>query len=147
MWQRLLRRFEPTPEEDGGYRRRLACAVLLLECARADFARSDAEIDVVRGALTNYFGLSVEDADALMQQAAMRAEQAVSLHEYVSRLNAELQPADKREIMAMLWRVAYADGHLDAHEEHLLRKLADLLFVPQQDYIRTKLDAAGEQDG
>jgi uncharacterized tellurite resistance protein B-like protein len=37
--------------------------------------------------------------------------------------------------------VAAADGRIDAHEEHLLRKLADLLYIPHADYIRAKLAA------
>ena len=38
----------------------------------------------------------------------------------------------------MLWRVAYADGCLDPYEEALVRKIADLIYVPHRDFIRTK---------
>jgi len=34
--------------------------------------------------------------------------------------------------------VAMADGHLDAHELHLMRKIADLLYVGHADYVAAK---------
>jgi len=34
--------------------------------------------------------------------------------------------------------IAYADNHLDAHEEHMIRRIAKLLYVPHQDFIKAK---------
>jgi len=39
-----------------------------------------------------------------------------------------------------LWEVAYADQHLDRYEDHLVRKVADLIHVRHSDFIRTKLE-------
>jgi len=39
----------------------------------------------------------------------------------------------------MLWQVAFADGHLDPYEEALVRKIADLIYVPHRDFIQSKL--------
>lgn len=140
MWQKLLRHFESPPVDEPA-RQRLAMAVLLLECARADFERSDTEMAVVRDALRGYLSLDDAALDRLLAEAGEQARHAVSLHEFVQRLNAGMQPSDKLELIAMLWRVVYADGRLDAHEEHLLRRLADLLYIPHADYIATKLQA------
>ena len=41
-----------------------------------------------------------------------------------------------------MWKVAYADSNLDKYEEHLIRRVAELTYVPHQDYIRSKLAAA-----
>ena len=41
-------------------------------------------------------------------------------------------------IIENMWVVAMADGHLDAHEEHLMRKIADLLYVGHADYVGAK---------
>lgn len=148
LWQRLLQKPEASPPEaDPDSRLCLACAVLLLECARADFEQQPAELDAARAALGRRFGLGAGDLDALLRRANAEAQSAVSLYEFVRRLNASLPPDDKRQIMAMLWQVAYADGRLDAHEEHLLRKLGDLLFVSRRDFIQTKLAAEDAADG
>jgi uncharacterized tellurite resistance protein B-like protein len=42
-----------------------------------------------------------------------------------------------------MWAVAFADGNLDKYEEALIRQVAELTYVPHQDYIRCKLAAAG----
>lgn len=142
LWQRLLQSLEASPPAlDPQSRLRSACAVLLLECARADFDSHPAELEAVRTALASRFGLAEGELETLLGEAHSQAHSAVSLHEFVHQLNANLPPGEKRQIMAMLWRVAYADGRLDAHEEHLMRKLGDLLYVSQQDYIQTKLAA------
>ena len=45
----------------------------------------------------------------------------------------------------MLWRVTCADGHVDKYEEYLVRKIADLLYVPHREYIRMKLEVIDGQ--
>jgi uncharacterized tellurite resistance protein B-like protein len=48
-------------------------------------------------------------------------------------------------LMTAMWRVALADGHLDKHEEGIIRRVADLLYIRHNEYIRCKL-AAKNQD-
>ena len=117
----------------------LATAALLLELARADFAESDQEVEAIRHLLQKRFELSDEALDVLMVNAAKRADKAVSLHELTHRLNRELPEADKLAIVEMLWRVSHADGRIDKHEEHLVRRLAGLLHISDRDRVRLKL--------
>jgi uncharacterized tellurite resistance protein B-like protein len=124
---------------------KLAMAQLLLELVRADFSADTSEIAAVRQLLGRAYGLSEQDLDALLKEADERVARSVSLHDAVNALNAALSHEQRRELMAMLWRVAYADGKLDKYEEALLRRLADLLFVAHSDFIREKLAAIGEQ--
>ena len=140
LWQRLFKPFD-APPADPLERQQVAMAVLLLECARADFEHSAVEMAAVRSGLMQFFGIDEAALDAVLHDARHQSRQAVSLHDYVSRLNASLQPQDKRRLIDMLWRVVYADGRLDPNEEHLLRRLADLLYVPHREYIEAKLGA------
>lgn len=117
----------------------LAVALLLLELARSDFDFALVEGDKIRELLRQRYGLDEVQCEALLAQARSAGEQAVSLYDYVKTLNDRLDPAGKRALMEMLWQVAYADGRLDKYEEHLLRKLAGLLYVSDQDFIRAKL--------
>lgn len=139
-WKRWLSRLEG-PQTDGHPPREVAIAVLLLECARADFDKQPVELDAVRAALRAQFGIDDSQVDRLMGDAAQSASAAVSLHGPVARLNTELTPDEKRALIQWLWRVAAADGRVDPHEEHLLRKVADLLYISHADYIRAKLGA------
>jgi uncharacterized tellurite resistance protein B-like protein len=38
-----------------------------------------------------------------------------------------------------MWEVAYADGRVDRYEDHMIRKVADLLYLSHNDFIRMKL--------
>lgn len=125
----------------------LATALLLLELARSDFEVADVEQQRIRELLAQRYGLDAPGLDALLEEARQSSNAAVSLHDYVQALNAALDADGKSQLMAMLWQVAYADGRIDKYEEHLLRRLADLLYVPMPDYIRAKLDAAATAAG
>ena len=62
----------------------------------------------------------------------------MSHHEDHDDILFELQ----EHIVELLWQGAYADGHVDKYEEHLVRKIADLIHVPHRAYIRAKHLAA-----
>jgi uncharacterized tellurite resistance protein B-like protein len=80
----------------------------------------------------------------VLDAASARADAAVSLHEFTRLLNDALAPTDKQRVIGLLWRVAFADGTLDRYEDHLVRKVADLLYVPHAEFIRAKLAVQAE---
>ncbi len=123
----------------------LATAALLLELARSDFAESDAEMAAIRHLLQKRFSLTDDALDVLMVNAAQRADKAVSLHELTHRMNRELPEQDKLAIVEMLWHVSHADGRIDKHEEHLIRRIAGLLHISDRDRVRLKLKVVVDQ--
>ena len=123
---------------------RLAAAALLVEAMQADHAVQPAERDAVVRALKRQFGLDRADAERLFHAAEARVRDAVSLHEFTALLHRHLSPAEKCDLLENLWRVVLADTELDRYEEHLVRRIADLLYVSHADFIRTKLRAKGE---
>jgi len=122
----------------------LVTAALLVELARSDFSTSHVEMDEVRQLLTERFGLQEAAVQALVADASARADRAVSLHEFTHRLNRELTDSDKLEMIEMLWRVSFVDGHLDKHEEQLIKRIAGLLHVPDRERVRLKLKVLGQ---
>ena len=117
----------------------LATAALLVEMSRADHELAEEERALMLDVLGSHFGLPVDEARALLESAERESEHAVSLHEYTSLLNDSLEPAQKSRVLELLWQVAQADGRVDKYEEYLVRKVADLLYVPHGEFIRTKL--------
>ena len=117
----------------------LATAALLMEMMRMDDKITAPERATALAALRREFGLAPGELDALVALAEQEARQATSYYQFTSLINKACDPAQKVKIVEYLWQVAYADGHLDAHESHLLRKIADLLYVPQSEYIAAKL--------
>lgn len=144
MWGKLKQYLEPprSGEAEGRPDQRLAVAAMLVEIARADFKNDEAEAATVAGLLGQHFGLNAGEAEQLMADAGARLDQVVSLHKFVDELNQQLGAEDKRLLMQQIWRVAYADGHLDAHEEHLARRISELLHISHEDFIREKLRVA-----
>lgn len=145
MIEQLKKLFGATPVATGVLDQRepleLATAALLLELARADFSESVAEKEAIANLLQRRFNTTVEATDKLMADAALRADRAVSLHEFTHRLNKELLESDKLTIIEMLWRVSNADGRIDKHEEQLVQRIAGLLHVSDRDRMRLRLKA------
>lgn len=119
----------------------LATAVLLIEVVRADGDISGIELTAATDALRSRFTLTQAELDELVELARHRSEHTHDLYSFTQRLNETLDEAERIHVFELLWRVAYADGHADAHETHLLRKLADLLHLRHADAIGAKLRA------
>tara|TARA_R110001592_G_scaffold337300_1_gene623606 strand:- start:224496 stop:224951 length:456 start_codon:yes stop_codon:yes gene_type:complete len=137
--------FEVPPQEtlqEKEYRLRLAAAALLLETARADFSEDKIEQDELEKLLYESLELDRSAVRELIAQAAAQLDEATSLYDFTRVINDHYLPAQKLELIASMWRVAYADGRLDKYEEYLIRQVAELCYVSHQDYIRTKLAAA-----
>lgn len=146
LFERLKEAVQPQASgaRDPKQAQRIAAAVLMLEMAHADNNHDPAEYDEIRRQLKAHFGLDADEVEELITAAAPKADAAVSLYRYLKTLNDGLDVAEKREVLEMLWRVAYADNVLDAHEEHLLRELAELLYLPHEQFLKAKFAVTGE---
>jgi uncharacterized tellurite resistance protein B-like protein len=131
---------------DAEHRLQLAAAVLLVEVMRADTEMRDSERQAVWAALQETFALAPDEAERLAELAVSTAREATDLYGFTSRLNAHFTMEQKLRTVELMWRVAYADGHLADHERHTLWRVADLLHVPQGAYVLARQrarDAAG----
>ena len=124
----------------------LATAVLLVEVSRADFAEDEIELDAVAVLLRSHLGIRKHEAERLVADARGQADHAASLQAFTRQLHEELGTADKLKIVEMLWRVALADKTLDKHEDHLIRKVAGLLYVSHSDLLKIRNRVAEEPD-
>jgi uncharacterized tellurite resistance protein B-like protein len=121
----------------------LATAVLLVEVMRADAEFGEAERRAVIDALSERFVLAADEIARLVELAEHTAREAHDLHSFTSRINDAFDMAQKVRMVEAMWRVAYADGTLSAHENHVLWRVADLLHVPHGAYINAKMRARG----
>jgi len=127
----------------------LATAVLLVEVMRADAEIAPAERTQVLAALRDKFKLHDDEAARLVELAHQTVHGASDFFQFTSRINESFDMEDKVRMVEHLWRVAYADGVLTAHENHLMRRVSDLLHVPHGAYINAKMrakQAAGLED-
>lgn len=147
MLKRIFELFSPDegpPPQTDEERLRLAACVLLLEVAGADDVFSKRESDRVVRALHRRFALSEEDAQELMTVARERRSKTFDLWQYTNPINESCSTAEKIAIIEEIWRVIYADGRLDGHEDYLVHKLARLMNLNHQQLISAKLKVRGE---
>jgi len=74
----------------------------------------------------------------LLEEARSASDQAIELQRFTRRLHEQLSVVEKQRVVEMLWQVALADKRLDKHEDHLVRRIAELLYVPHSDLIRIR---------
>lgn len=123
---------------------RLAAAALVFEVVRADGAVAPEEVALLRTVLQGTFGLTAAEAHELAEEAAQASRSAVSLYEFTHVVDRELDAAQKKRVVELLWLVAFADAEKHPLEEHLIRKLAGLLHVDHPDFIDAKIRAQAE---
>jgi uncharacterized tellurite resistance protein B-like protein len=119
----------------------LATAVLLVEVMRADPQLAEAERDAVVAALRRKFAMGDDELARLVELAHEKSRTASDFHQFTSVINERFSQDEKIRIVEHMWEVAYADGHLDAHENHLIARVAELLHVTHGQYIAAKLHA------
>jgi uncharacterized tellurite resistance protein B-like protein len=119
----------------------LATAALMVEVAQLDGGTSPAERAAILRAVKEKFGLAADEADALLALASAEAREATGYFQFTSLINRSFTQEQRQRVVELLWRVAYADAELSAHEQHVVRRIADLLYVPHSAYIAAKLRA------
>ena len=86
-----------------------------------------------------------DELSRLVELAEQTARTASDFHQFTSVINDGFRQEQKIRIVEYMWQVAYSDGHLDAHENHLISKVAGLLHVTHGEYIAAKLRAKESQ--
>lgn len=119
----------------------LATAVLLIEVMRSDAECTDEEQTIVLNILKKRFHLPDAEVAQLAELGHSTAKVATDYHQFTSLINRELELAEKIRIIEYMWQVAYADKQISAHENHLMRKMADLLHISHGDYVAAKMRA------
>jgi len=123
---------------------RLAIASLIHEARRVDFEHDAREDPAAIDALKQMFGIESAEAESLLDQAREKAQHLTSYYSIVSAIKRDLSPEERILLIEVLWRVAYADGALHGYEDHFVRKIAHLLYVPNTQVMLARARARAE---
>ena len=118
---------------------RLAAAALLFETAMADYDLDNTERATIHALVCSQFSLSDVDSKALLALAESQVKEVTDLYGFTSLINKHWTEQQRLTLVEQMWRVVYADGRLDDHELHLMRKIQRLLHIPQRDFVAAKL--------
>ncbi len=132
---------DQSPDFNEAHGLQLATAMLLVEVMRSDANSNPAERTAAVAALRHRFALTDEELQRLLAKAEHSAKDNNDYFRYTSAMNEQFTQAQKIQVVEYMWQVAYADGHLDAHENHVISKVAGLLHVTHGEYIAAKLHA------
>jgi uncharacterized tellurite resistance protein B-like protein len=119
-------------------RLQMATAALMVEMLHVDEQVTSDEEEKLRKLLQQRFNLSGSEIESLIDLANNEKHEATDYYQFTSLLNTHYTQQQKIDLVEDLWQLAYADHELDKYEEHLLRRLSELLHVPHKDFIQTK---------
>jgi len=139
--ERLFALFKDHEPERNEHDISLACAALLAEVMHADHTLEKEEANALRTVLKKMFSITADETDELLAKAAEQVQKSNDLFQYTRVINDTFSADEKVRLIHGLWQVAYADSELDKYEEHMIRKVADLLYVPHSDFIRARNEA------
>ena len=121
--------------------KQLAIAALLIEVAMADHVFDEREFNALQLLLKAKFSISDEQINELIDLAREESTAATSLHQFTRLIHENCSEQEKFELLVSMWELAFADEKLDKHEEYLIRKIADLIYVSHSEFIRAKFVA------
>ncbi len=134
-------------EHDDSHDPAVAMCALFLEMANIDGQFSDSEKESILSMMKSEYGLTDALVEELMAAAEKEREQSIDLWQFTNLINQNYTIEEKSKIIEMFWKVAYADGRLDSHEDYLLHKLAKLLRLSHKQLIDAKLNAKRTKSG
>lgn len=137
-------RMSPTGADDDAHRLRIATCALLLEAAHADREFTREERETVGNLVRRRFDLDADEADALLDLADEERRAAGDLHRFTRLIGENFTRPRKLAVLELLWRVAYSDGVLEAHEDALVHKLGRMLGLRRDELIALKLRVKGD---
>jgi uncharacterized tellurite resistance protein B-like protein len=150
MWKAIKRAIGAAQEEHHSvtaHERRqleLAVAVLVHEARRADYTEGDRkESAAAQAALCELFGLEEGEAAALLEQGREKAQHLTSFYAPLAVIKREFSMEQRIALVEQLWHVSFADGGLNPYEDHYVRKIAHLLYVPNTDNMLARNRAKG----
>ena len=112
---------------------------LMIEVAYADNQLDESELKAIANSLSK-LDIQQEEIREIVDETLAKSKESISFYEHTRILNDQLDYDQKKDVLNSVWSIAFADGQMNKHEEHLIRRIADLLYLNHKDFINSKLD-------
>ncbi len=120
-----------------------AIATLLIEAARVDDNTTEADIAEAKKSLKLLANINSEQADVLIRKVSIPKNRPTSYLPLTRTINQNLDYDQKCVLIGAMWAIAHSDSHIDPHEDHIIRKISDLIYVSHRDFIDQKIKSQG----
>jgi uncharacterized tellurite resistance protein B-like protein len=133
---------------------RLATAALLVRVATVDSDdMSEVRAKELYRILRSRFRLDDLPTTRLIEDACRAERSAIDLYQFTRLLNKGLDDRGRRQVVQMMWEMAYVEGRLNGFEANVIWRTADLLGVSyrqrvemRQQIAETSALASGQAD-
>ncbi|MDF0749115.1 TerB family tellurite resistance protein [Marinobacter sp. 71-i] len=134
---------EDEPTQPDSHQLAVAATALMVQLSRVDSSQDDEELKIIVDCAVRAHQVTREEAEDILQDALSHADDATSLYEFTGQINEQLDQEGKQVLLESIWRVAFADGRIDKYEEHLIRRIADLLHLNHREFMQARHRAEG----
>lgn len=141
MIERLKKLFsvaESEPVEPDTHQLAVAATALMVQLSRVDNQEDERELKTIVDCAVKAHQITQEEAEEILHDALAHAEDATSLYQFTGQINDHLDQQQKQSLLESIWRVAFADGRIDKYEEHLIRRMADLLHLNHREFMQAR---------
>lgn len=126
------------PAQPDRHQLAIAATALMVQLARIDQEQDERELKTIVDCAVQRLEVTREEAESILQDALNEAEDATSLYEFTGQINDHLDQQAKQALLESIWLVAFADGRIDRFEEHLIRRMAELLHLNHREYMQAR---------
>ena len=118
----------------------LASTCLLLSIADADNNIDDKELSIIDEIIQDFFDVNKEDTNTIINNAKKSLIESTDYFSYGKILNESFSITDKVDFLSCIFEVAYSDGEYHYLEEHMIKKIANILHIENKDLVNVKMD-------
>lgn len=122
----------------------LALTALMIEIAESDFQDAPEERTAIHEIVKNSFNVSSKKAENIIRLAREEHQNSTDYFQFTRLINDTYSAQQKIDLIENLWKVAFSDQVIDKFEEHVIRRIADLIYVSHSDFMTTKLRVMGQ---
>tara|TARA_Y100001970_G_scaffold224281_1_gene276398 strand:+ start:5417 stop:5839 length:423 start_codon:yes stop_codon:yes gene_type:complete len=101
---------------------------LMFEIAISDGNLDSSELKIIKER-ANKIASEDEKASSIVKKIIDETEESVSFYPYVKKINETHSSEDKKDLLKVLWELVAADKVIDAYEENLYFKIAELIKI------------------
>ena len=113
----------------------------MVAIAQQDDVLEESELQKIKDILVSAYAVPNQQAEELLQKANETFKNTHDFYQHTKQLITDKTQQERIEIIYQLWCIALSDGHIDSHEEHLIRKIAELTGVHHRQFIDAKIRA------
>ena len=105
---------------------------LFVEVSRVDYKIDDKEISFIIEILAKEFNFNLDLIKEKLN-IVRTSERLIGYHPITKYLNENFDINFKKKVVLGLWKIAFINNDLDKYEDHLVRKVSDLLYINHAD--------------